>query len=1304
GLRFTATGDNGNVGTATTFDVRYRIGAPINNEADFAAAIAAAGEPAPGPAGTVTFYAIVPLAASTPYFIRMKVLDEVPNASTLSNQVTATTTAVDGAAPASVTLAGTPNGLGLVGLTWTAPGDDGPFGIAAGYDLRRSLTPITTLAAFNAATPVAGEPPPAPAGTPQGMTVGGLAPGTDWSFAVRAFDEAGNGSTVPAMAMTVATLPQFLEFGPVTNLNRIETIATSYSAVTSLGGGSWRLSGNADVTLGGALRSFAFANLDVATTGELANDGVSRAARVTAGSVTVNIAGNPIDYPLAGDLDLQLLSFRLSSIGGEIVPGGLRLTLPPGLTSSIGDVLTFFVTTGLAQDLDFNAIVTPGPGFFFAPKDYPFRIAPEVGILYIATRSRVELGPSLYSPIDKERGILSPAGCAVAGACIEQANDLYFSFPWTFNAYAGGGGPPGTIGTPYFEPDGLRATLVLTADGTHRPLFPAGVEIPILAGSRIEFIAGEPAGGILAGEVELTMSRGARVPDGEGGIRADCSSSSDLVRSAGFAAGEIQVGGRMTIDAMTLIPGKVFSEIPWGQPGVNPGDPQTSGFFVGGLDSSNLSFYAPGTVARLTTARPSVQAHLLAERDDLSGAGTYAGMNIAMDAGAPGTFGLDSLCPEAPDVPGGHSLEVSSDSTRLYARASGVSGIGDGGSLDPPRDFDYMGYDMTLSHFAVAFLDNAVPTREGSGVVISHVQIPNPSGIGFDFESPAGIDSCGGFTDSLGDMTNAGTPQTLVCWEADFTPFAARFQKVDAELEPECAGVAPPPRCCIGETPPLCPDLDASEVRYLHFSARVPFELEPGTPAVAHFDEQVPMDFAPGPLGNLVCNDIQPTTPGGTVRNEFEPEYGFDVDVTRAALRPENPACPAPLKGGPAPAVPDPDPARYEVEGETLFPFYGGTAGCAVVKQLGLVEVGGSCLPNAPPPMHVHRRVFADLFALDFDLHYLPPIRLPDARATAARFFAQDATLDAGLFTVPVAVKLLGEVSDGAPGVPQTEEAPQLFFGFLSDLSAYVEAIQDNDVCDAACLDRLEDLVDLDVGNPEIDVDRLLPGMRAYYDRAKALGVPDLRRVAADALHQTVGSVLPADFVSGARRARGVVSNLMAVTDAFKTKDLTGAGVFETYAGEAADYVLDTAQLDTEVDALAFLNFKGFVHFNRHTANAVGDTDDTAHLTIGAHDVDLSWAIDSVRARTIEGTFLFDPGPTFTGFEGMIELTGMRFGEVAVDQAGLLLGLGNPAGPDNDFHYVAASARGGYKNVTAEVGLFLGKSIDLDPLIYVDPD
>ena len=104
----------------------------------------------------------------------------------------ASTPQPDTTPPGSVVdLAATADTHASVTLTWTAPPDEADAGTVSSYELRWSTTPITTVAELLAATPVTA-PAPAASGAPQTLTVTGLAAETQYHFAIRARDEAGN--------------------------------------------------------------------------------------------------------------------------------------------------------------------------------------------------------------------------------------------------------------------------------------------------------------------------------------------------------------------------------------------------------------------------------------------------------------------------------------------------------------------------------------------------------------------------------------------------------------------------------------------------------------------------------------------------------------------------------------------------------------------------------------------------------------------------------------------------------------------------------------------------------------------------------------------------------------------------------------------------------------------------------------------------------------------------------------------------------------------------------------------------------
>lgn len=88
-VSWTAPGDDGSTGTATSYDLRYST-ATIT-ETNWTLAIQATGEPAPQATGTLQSVIISGLTENAEYFFAIKTSDEAPNESALSNIVSAAT-------------------------------------------------------------------------------------------------------------------------------------------------------------------------------------------------------------------------------------------------------------------------------------------------------------------------------------------------------------------------------------------------------------------------------------------------------------------------------------------------------------------------------------------------------------------------------------------------------------------------------------------------------------------------------------------------------------------------------------------------------------------------------------------------------------------------------------------------------------------------------------------------------------------------------------------------------------------------------------------------------------------------------------------------------------------------------------------------------------------------------------------------------------------------------------------------------------------------------------------------------------
>ena len=86
-----------------------------------------------------------------------------------------------------------------VTLQWIAPGDNGPFGQAAEYDIRYATSPVDE-GNWAAALQCADEPAPQAAGHMESFLVSGLSPTTTYYFALKAADEASNWSAISNVA------------------------------------------------------------------------------------------------------------------------------------------------------------------------------------------------------------------------------------------------------------------------------------------------------------------------------------------------------------------------------------------------------------------------------------------------------------------------------------------------------------------------------------------------------------------------------------------------------------------------------------------------------------------------------------------------------------------------------------------------------------------------------------------------------------------------------------------------------------------------------------------------------------------------------------------------------------------------------------------------------------------------------------------------------------------------------------------------------------------------------------------------
>lgn len=116
-------------------------------------------------------------------------------------------------------------------ITWKAPGDDGPYGIASEYDIRYSTNPINEQD-WGSADMVQDEPRPQVANSDETYTFTGLLPGRQYYLGVKTRDEANNWSGLSNILVVTMALTDVISPDDIVDL-QVETGGRSGELIIS---------------------------------------------------------------------------------------------------------------------------------------------------------------------------------------------------------------------------------------------------------------------------------------------------------------------------------------------------------------------------------------------------------------------------------------------------------------------------------------------------------------------------------------------------------------------------------------------------------------------------------------------------------------------------------------------------------------------------------------------------------------------------------------------------------------------------------------------------------------------------------------------------------------------------------------------------------------------------------------------------------------------------------------------------------------------------------------------------------------
>lgn len=222
-LQWTASGDDGNSGRATSYSLRYAT--RLKDLEDWENAYELTGVPVPKNPGDREKFTVKNLQPNTNYYFGIRALDNGGNLAELSNVAESLTADGESSEPIN-TLVFVGGAETSVTLSWNAPLDRGPTERLARYEIRYAED-REALEQWNRAKKVKHALVPGEPGTIESVVIDNLSPNQRYYVAIKAIDQQGNISEMSniAVAYTTDTIPP----KPVTDLTVLATTEHSVS-------------------------------------------------------------------------------------------------------------------------------------------------------------------------------------------------------------------------------------------------------------------------------------------------------------------------------------------------------------------------------------------------------------------------------------------------------------------------------------------------------------------------------------------------------------------------------------------------------------------------------------------------------------------------------------------------------------------------------------------------------------------------------------------------------------------------------------------------------------------------------------------------------------------------------------------------------------------------------------------------------------------------------------------------------------------------------------------------------------------